>query len=203
MDKSDFLEPTFFIDCDNAIIREKSQELTANIDETLEKARSIFYFVRDKIRYNVYSTRSEDSDFKASHILTKGEGYCVQKAVLLVALARAAYVPARLRFAEITIHHTARSLAEKRGSNVFPFHGLTDLYVNGRWVKATPTYNLEYCNKAGIAPVEFDGQSDALLPLSTLDGKPNVEYIQDRGFFDDLPLDQIRKASASWKYLKQ
>ena len=182
---------------------EKSRELTVNVDETLEKARRIFYFVRDKIRYNVYSERSVDSDFKASHVLTKGEGYCVQKAVLLVALARAASIPARLRFAEIRIHHTARSLAEKRGSNIFPCHGLTDLYVNGRWVKATPTYDTEYCKKAGIASVEFDGQSDALLPLSTLDGKPNVEYIQDRGFFDDLPLDQIRKASASWKYLKQ
>lgn len=177
--------------------------MTVNVDETLEKARRIFYFVRDEIRYNVYSPRSVDSDFKASHVLTKGEGYCVQKAVLLVALARAASIPARLRFAEIRIHHTARSLAEKRGSNVFPCHGLTDLYVSGQWVRATPTYDLEYCKKAGIAPVEFDGLSDALLPLSTLDGKPNVEYIQDRGFFEDLPLNQIRKASVSWTYLKQ
>ncbi len=158
--------------------------------------------MRDQIRYNVYSSRSADSDFKASHILKKGEGYCVQKAVLLVALARAVHIPARLRFAEIRIYETARSLAEKRGSNVFPCHGLTDLYVDGRWVKATPTYNLEYCRKAGIAPVEFNGQSDALLPLTTVDGKPNVEYIEDYGFFHDLPLEQIRKASASWKYIK-
>jgi transglutaminase-like putative cysteine protease len=203
VDKSDFLGPTYFIDCDETIMKDKSKELTTNIDDALEKAQLIFYFVRDKIRYNVYSPRSADSDFKASHVLTKSEGYCVQKAVLLVALARAASIPARLRFAEIRIHHTARSLAEKRGSNVFPCHGLTDLYVNGQWIKATPTYDLEYCKKAGIAPVEFDGQSDALLPLSTLDGKPNVEYIQDRGFFEELPLNQIRKASASWKYLKQ
>jgi len=203
VDKNDYLGPTFFIDCDEPIIQEKSRELNANIDEALEKARRIFYFVRDKIKYNVYSPRSANSDFKASNVLIKGEGYCVQKAVLLVALARAASIPARLRFAEIRIHHTARFLAEKRGSNVFPCHGLADLYVNGRWVKATPTYDLECCKKAGIAPVEFDGHSDALLPLSTLDGKPNIEYIQERGFFDELPLSQIRKASASWKYLKQ
>lgn len=202
MDKSDFLEPTFFIDCDEAIIKEKSQKLTAKFTDGLEKARRIFYFVRDEIKYNVYSSRSADSDFKASHILKKGEGYCVQKAVLLVALARVAHIPARLRFAEIRIHETARSLAEKRGTNVFPCHGLTDLYVNGQWIKATPTYDFEYCKKAGIAPVEFDGQTDALLPLSTLDGKTNVEYILDRGFFNELPLEQIRKASASWKYLK-
>lgn len=203
MDKNDFLEPTFFIDCDEPIIKEKSRELTTKFDGDSEKARHIFYFVRDEIRYNIYSARSTDVDFKASHILEKGEGYCVQKAILLVALARASRIPARLRFAEIRIQETARSLAEKRGSNVFPCHGLTDVYVNNRWIKATPTYDREYCKKAGIAPVEFDGQNDALLPLSTLDGKPNVEYVRDHGFFADLPLDQIRKASVSWKYLKQ
>jgi hypothetical protein len=107
-----------------------------------------------------------------------------------------------LRFAEIRIHHTAKSIAEKRGSNVFPYHGLTDLYIEGHWVKVTPTYDLGYCSKVDIAPVEFDGKSDALLPLCTLDGRLNIEYVQDRGFFDDLPLDEIRKASVSWKYLK-
>lgn len=202
MDKNDYLVTSFFIDWDAAPIREKSGELTANIKEPREKAIRIFYFVRDDIRYNVYSPRSSDEDFKASHMLARGEGYCVQKAVLLVALARAAGIPARLRFAEIRIHHTAKSIAEKRGSNVFPYHGLTDLYVEGNWVKATPTYDLGYCRKAGIAPVEFDGKGDALLPLDTLDGRLNIEYVQDRGFFDDLPLDEIRKASVSWKYLK-
>ena len=201
MDKSDYLGPSFFIDCDAAPIRERSGELTANIEEPREKAIRIFYFVRDDIRYNIYSPRPSDADFKASHVLAKGEGYCVQKALLLVALARAAGIPARLRFAEIRIHHTAKSIAEKRGSNVFPYHGLSDLYVEGRWVKATPTYDLGYCMKAGIAPVEFDGKTDALLPLCTLDGRLNIEYIQDRGFFDDLPLYEIRKASVSWKYL--
>jgi transglutaminase-like putative cysteine protease len=200
--KSDYLGPTFFIDCNKAIIRDKSRELTANIKEMLEKAQRIFLFVRDDIRYNVYSPRPNDEDFKASHVLAMGEGYCVQKALLLVALIRAAGIPARLRFAEIKIHHTAKSIAEKRGSNVFPYHGLAELYVGGHWVKATPTYDIGYCSKAGIAPVVFDGKVDALLPRDTLDGRLNIEYILDRGFFDDLPLDEIRKASVSWKYLK-
>jgi transglutaminase-like putative cysteine protease len=202
MGKSDYLGPTFFIDCNEAIIVDRSTKLTAGIGSLLEKALRIFYFVRDDIRYNVYSPRTSDEDFKASHVLARGEGYCVQKAVLLVALSRAAGIPARLRFAEIRIHHTAKAIAEKRGSNVFPCHGLTDLYVEGKWVKATPTYDIGYCRKAGIAPVEFDGKGDALLPLDTLDGRSNIEYIQDRGFFDDLPLNEIRKASVSWKYLK-
>jgi transglutaminase-like putative cysteine protease len=199
--ENDYLGPTFFIDCDEDIIKNKARELTLNLNGMLEKAQRIFYFVRDDIRYNVYSPRPTEEYFKASQVLANAEGYCVQKALLLVALARAADIPARLRFAEIRIHHTAKSIAEKRGTNVFSYHGLADLYIDGHWIKATPTYDLGYCRKAGIAPVEFDGKSDALLPLFTLDGRLNIEYVQDRGFFDDLPLDEIRKASVSWKYL--
>ncbi len=192
---------TFFIDCDSSPIKEKSGELTTRIEGAKEKAIRLFYFVRDEIRYDIYSPRSNDSDFKASHVLASGEGYCVQKAVLLVALARAANIPARLRFAEIRSHR-APALAEKRGSNVFPYHGLTDLRIDGRWVRATPTYDMNHCLKEGITPVDFDGERDAMLPLHTVDGRLNVEYILDRGFFDDLPIDEIRRTSTSWKYMK-
>ena len=60
MDKGDYLGPTFFIDCDEVIIKDKSRELTANIKEPREKAIRIFYFVRDDIRYNIYSPRPSD-----------------------------------------------------------------------------------------------------------------------------------------------
>lgn len=201
MESDEYLKPTFFIDCDAALVKEKAGALTAGIEEAREKAIRIFYFVRDEIRYNVYSPRPTDADFKASHVLARGEGYCVQKAVLLVALARAAGIPARLRFAEIRSHLTPPALVEKRGSNLFPYHGLTDLNINGRWVKATPTYDSGYCVKAGVAPIEFDGERDAMLPLHTLDGRLNAEYIRDRGFFEDLPIDEIRRTSVSWKYM--
>jgi transglutaminase-like putative cysteine protease len=202
MDLDRYLTATFFIDCDQAAIKEKSRELTANIEGAKEKSIRLFYFVKDEIRYNIYTPRPGDSDFKASHVLDIGEGYCVQKAILLVALARAAGIPARLRFAEIQNHLTPAEMVEKRGSNIFPWHGLTELFINGRWVKATPTYDLKYCKKMGVPPVDFDGENDAMLPSQAEDGRLNVEYRLDRGFFDDLPLDELRKASVSWKYLK-
>ena len=202
MEEEPYLRSTFFIDCDSPAVMEKSGELTAGILEVRDKAIHIFNFVRDQIRYNVYSPRPSPEEFKASHVLSRKEGYCVQKAVLLVALARAARIPARLRFAEIRHHLTSGELLEKRGSNLFPCHGLTDLNIDGRWVRATPTYDIVYCKKAGVEPVAFNGENDALLPLHTLDGRLNVEYIEDRGFFEDLPLDEIRKHSVSWKYMR-
>ena len=142
-----YLDHTFFIDCDHLSVKDKSKELTANIEDARDKAIRLFYFVKDEIRYNIFTLRSTDACFKASHVLAHKEGYCVQKAVLLVALARAAGIPARLRFAEIRSHLTAPEIVAQRGSNIFPYHGLTDLQINDRWVKATPTYDLEHCKK--------------------------------------------------------
>lgn len=197
-----YLDKTFFIDCDHPSVKDKSNELTANMEDARDKAIRLFYFVKDKIRYNIFTLRSTDACFKASHVLARREGYCVQKAVLLAALARAAGIPARLRFAEIRAHLTSPEIVAQRGSNVFLYHGLTDLQINGRWVKATPTYDLEYCKKMGIAPIGFDGEKDAMLPAFTEDGRPNVEYIEDLGSFADLPLEEIKRASSSSKYMK-
>jgi len=195
-----YLSPTFFIDCDDATIMGKAGELSSSAEGARERAIRIFYFVRDGIRYNAFSPRT-DEDYRASCTLRRTDGYCVQKAVLLVALARAAGIPARLRFADIRGHLTPAEFVDKRGSNLFSYHGLADLSIEGRWVKATPTYDMEYCRKAGVGTVEFDGKADAMLPAYALDGRRNVEYLLDRGFFDDLPLGDIRKASASGKYL--
>jgi transglutaminase-like putative cysteine protease len=117
---ADYLDHTFFIDCDNPAVKHKARELTADIEGAKDRVIRLFYFVKDEIRYNIYALRPTDAHFKASHVLANKEGYCVQKAVLLVALARAAGIPARLRFAEIRAHLTAPELVAKRGSNVFP-----------------------------------------------------------------------------------
>lgn len=200
--KDDYLGATFFIDCDHPAIKGKATQLTRDVEGAKEKSIRLFYFVRDGIRYNIYADRSTDGHFKASRVLEKGEGYCAQKGVLLVALARAAGIPARLRFAEIRNFLTSADMVEKRGSNIFPWHCLMEFHINGRWVKATPTYDIKYCKKMGVSAVDFDGENDAMLPSYGEDGRSHVEYRQDRGSFADLPIDELRKASVSWKYLK-
>lgn len=201
MKDNPYLIPTYFIDCDSVPVREKSETLTRDSKETVEKAGVLFNFVRDEIRYNVFTPRPSAEYFRASRVLERGEGYCVQKAVLLVALARASGIPSRLRFAEIRNHLTPPELLKRRGSNVFTWHGLADLLIRDTWIKVTPTYPLEYCKKADIFPVIFDGELDALLPLRTPDGRPHIEYLRDRGFFEDLPIDDIQRASLSGKYI--
>ena len=200
MDMEKFLQPTPYIDCDAEPVKEKSRALVQGIPASRDKAIWIFYAVRDGIKYTIYGKRSQPEHFRASSVLSAGEGYCVQKAILLVALARAASIPARLRLAAIRSHLVPKELLEKRGTDLFPYHGYADLYIEGSWVKATPTFDIGSCTEGGLRPVDFDGQHDALLPSTALDGRPHIEYVEDRGFFEDVPFDAIMKASLRHKY---
>lgn len=196
------LESTLYIDCDAASVKDKALDFVHGILSPREKAIRIFYGVRDGIKYTIYGKRTLSEHFRASAILAAGEGYCVQKAILLVALARAASIPARLRFASIRSHIVPKDLLEKRGTNLFPYHGYTDLLLEGAWVKATPTFDMASCEDGGLRPVEFDAQHDAMLPSTTLDGRRHIEYVEDRGVFEDVPFDAIMASSLMHKYVK-
>jgi len=173
------LRPTFVIDCNNPAIQEKSKDLARGQEDIIEKAQSLFYFVRDEIKYNIYVSKSRPEHFQASNTLSRKEGYCVQKAVLLVALARSAGIPAGLGFARLRNNLLPEKTVNWLGTNILPFHGYTEFYLSGKWVKATPAFDLKLCENNRIVPVEFDGESDAIFHLHNRDGKLHIEYLED------------------------
>jgi transglutaminase-like putative cysteine protease len=190
-----YLRPTFVVDCDSPSIKEKSGNLTEDHEDNIRKAQSLFYFVRDEIKYNLYVSRSLPEHFRASNTLSGGDGYCVQKAVLLVALARAAGIPAGLGFARIRNNLLPEKTLNLLGTNILPFHGYAEFYLNGKWVKATPAFDLKLCERNRIIPVEFDGVSDAIFHPYNRDGKLHIEYLKDLGRqYEDLPLDKLHEA---------
>ena len=193
-DVSKYLSPTLTMDCDNPAIQAQAEQITLGLENPSARAKALFYFVRDSIRYNMYSPFHLLKHYQASWILERKEGYCVQKAVLLSALARAAGIPARLGFADLENHRMSDKLLRERGNNRFVYHSYSLLYVNSKWLKATPAFDLSMCQKQKVPPVEFDALHDAMFPSEDLDGNPFMEYTQDRGFFDDVPLDDILKA---------
>ena len=187
-----YLRPTSVIDCNHPSIQEKSRELTRGQEDIIEKGKSLFYFVRDEIKYNIYVSKSRPEHFQASNTLSRGEGYCVQKAVLLVALARAAGIPTCLGFARLRNNLLPQKIFKWLGTNILPFHGYVELYLNGKWVKATPAFDLKMCERHRIIPVEFDGKNDAMFHSRNRDGKLHIEYVKDLGhYYDDLPLDRL------------
>ena len=188
-----YLKATPIIDCDHWTIREKADELTKIQKEPKEKARALFYFVRDTIKYNPYMPRYLPEHFRASITLGRKEGFCVQKAVLLTALSRAVGIPARIGFAAIRNHLLPEKMASMIYGNLLPDHGYAELYLNDQWIKATAVFDLEMCEKNGIIPVEFDGEKDAKFHSHNRDGQLHVEYVMDCGPYDDIPLDSIRE----------
>ena len=191
-----YLKPTETIDSEHETIQKLVEKLTRDCDSTAEKATKLFYFVRDSIRYNVYMASIFIEDFKASTVLRRGKGYCVQKAVLLTALGRAAVIPSRLSFAKIKNHRIPAHLMEKMGTDIFPRHGYNQFFLNGRWISAAATFDRELCQKNELPTVEFDGIHDTFLSQTDLNGNPYIEYLEKYNPQADLPLEWITKEIA-------
>jgi transglutaminase-like putative cysteine protease len=190
-----YLKSTPVIDCNTPSVKGKAQNLTADKENDVEKAKALFYFVRDEIKYNPYVLHNLAEHNKASVTLSRKEGYCVQKAILLAALARGAAIPARLGFADIRNHIIPQKLLElMHGSNLFIYHGYCELYIGQKWVKATPAFDLEMCQEHHIIPVEFDGKNNATFHRNNQKGKLHIEYVHDYGHYPDLPLEEMLEA---------
>ncbi len=186
-----YLKPTFVIDSNSKAIQEKATSLTERYSSQKEKAKELFYFVRDKIKYNPYLALCSIEDYRASKTLQRREGFCIQKAVVLTAVARAIGIPARLGFADIRNHIAPKELIDLMGTDIFFYHGYSEFWLDSKWVKATPAFNIEMCDKFDIKPVEFDGSSDAIFHERNKKGELHIEYMKYHGTFADLPFKEI------------
>ncbi|MGB8706757.1 MAG: transglutaminase-like domain-containing protein [Dehalococcoidia bacterium] len=191
-----YLRSSPTIDSDNDSIKQKAVALTKSEQTAADKAKRLFYWVRDIIKYNPLVPLEIFEDYRASKTLKRGEGFCVEKAAVLAALARAVGIPARLHLADIRNHLVSDRLREVMGTNLFSYHGYTELYISGKWVKATPAFDLKMCQANRIVPVEFDGKNDAIFHSHNLDGQLHIEYVADHGCRVDVPVDEI---IAAWE----
>lgn len=160
----------------------------------MEKAIQLYYKVRDSIRYDPYNIRMEVDYLRASNTLAVKRGYCVSKAVLLAAVCRAVGIPSRLGFADVKNHLNTPRLKETMGTDLFTYHGYVEMFLNDRWVKATPAFNRSLCERFGVHPLEFDGINDSMFQPYDTSGKKHLEYVRDHGVFADVPLDDIIEA---------
>jgi len=202
-DLAPYLQPTHYIESEHPAVVETARLAAGGTDDPTEAAKRVFYWVRDEVRYDPYQPLWKPEIYRASYVLERREGYCIQKAVLLAAMARALGVPARLAFADVRNHKTPPKLLEAMGTDLFVFHGFAEFHLGGQWLKVTPAFDDATSKKGGILVVEFDGEVDATLHPVDPDGQPHMEYVQFRGSYADLPLDEIRQAfqetyAATW-----
>jgi len=186
-----YLCPTYFIDFDQPLVTAFAENNCSPSASHREKAIQLYYAVRDTILYNPYDLQPERRSLQASSVLKKMSGYCVAKAVLLTAVYRQQDIPSRLGFADVTNHLSTRKLQEIMGTDLFIYHGYTDIYINDQWVKATPAFNLSLCSRFNVRPLDFDGTKDSIFHENNALGQKHMEYVRDRGHFADVPYDEL------------
>ena len=171
-----YLRPGSLIDSDHPkIVAYASRVAGGGRDQA--KALRLYYGVRDDLRYDPYNTPMKRDAYRASTTLAAGHGYCVNKAGLMAAACRAVGIPARLGYADVCNHMTTKRLSELMGSNVFYYHGYTEVWLDGKWVKATPAFNKELTERFGLKPLDWDGISDSIYHPFDLGGRRHMEYL--------------------------
>ena len=191
-DPSAYLEPGPTVESGHPDIVAFAKDAAGDAATAKETAIALYYAVRDGIRYNPYISAIEVEAFRATKTLADGEGYCVAKAILLAAACRALGIPARLGFADVRNHLSTEKMRQRMKTDLFYWHGYTDLYLDGKWVKATPAFNVELCEKFGLKPLEFDGAEDSIYHPFDVSGSRHMEYLNYRGTFAEPPLEQIQ-----------
>lgn len=184
---------TEFLDYDHPVVSDfvaKALGKTGGATD-IEKAVKLYYAVRDGILYDVYDADLSRAGLTASAILSRGRGFCVHKSIVYAAAVRSVGIPSRIVYGDVRNHLASPRLRELVGGDIFRFHSLASVRLEGRWVKATPVFNKLLCRLYGMTPLEFDGRSDSLYHPFDAQGRQHMEFLKFHGDFDDVPYDLV------------
>lgn len=184
------LQPTPLVDSDHPAVQAFAADHGRGADDTA-RAVALYYAVRDGFRYDPYRLDLRPEGMRASSVLARGHGWCVTKAALLAAAARSLGIPARLGFADVRNHLSTARMRETMQTDLFYWHGYTELWLEGAWRKATPAFNIELCERFGLLPLEFNGRDDSIYHPFDRAGNRHMEYVHQRGSFNEMPLQQM------------
>ncbi|GAB4256301.1 transglutaminase-like domain-containing protein [Deferrisoma sp.] len=190
------LRPTAILDADHPRVVAFARAAAEGREDPADRAVALYYAVRDRIWYDPYAPFYKPEHYRASRVIEAGRGYCVQKAAVMIACARALGIPARVSFATVRNHLATRQLLEYLGSDLFVYHGVVEIFLEGRWVKATPAFNRELCERHGVDPLEFDGRHDSIFQPYNRENRRFMEYVAFHGTHADIPVDEIL---AAWR----
>ncbi len=190
-----YLESNQYFDYDHPTVQSLLRQiLTDDALDTKAKVVKLYDHVRDSYAYNPYVFDITMDQFKASNCAAREQSYCIPKAVLFGALCRAIGVPSRLGLVDVKNHISSPKLLELLQSDVFVMHGYTEIYLDGRWIKATPAFDKSLCQFMGIAPMDFNAEEDSVFQEYNLDGAKHMEYLTNHGTFADVPVAKIFEA---------
>lgn len=125
-----YLQPTKNCQSNNATIIARSKQIVGNSTNILTNATNIFNYVRTYTNYPTGKDYYNNTKYGAYTVLTQFPlSNCCDMAHAIIALARAAGIPARYR------HVVGKFKSGKYG------HVLAQLWVNGKWYDCDATDN--------------------------------------------------------------
>ena len=188
-----YLKATYYIDFESETIQNLVSSLKNEVISDKEKTIALYVMVRDNWKYDPYSISLTEDNYKASNIAMKSTGNCIEKSILLIACLRALEIPARLHLGKVKNHIAVERLTEKFGSNELTPHGMVNVLLNNNWLKISPAFNASLCAKLNVEPLEFDGETNSFLQKFNSNGQLFMEYLDDYGHFEDVPLAFMKK----------
>jgi len=186
-----YLDSDHFFNQDHPKFEQFISKIRGGCDR--EKAVSIYYLVRDSVRYDPFSFLEGQKSLSSNFCLDHGRGYCIPKAALQVALSRSIGIPARIGLADVRNHLSSAKIDELLKNDIFTMHGYVEQLIDDKWVKSTPAFDSSLCDKVGIYPLEFDGIHNSIFHQFTPDGDEHMEYLEDHGHFAEMPLKFIKR----------
>jgi len=124
-----YLGATPLIDSDHPDVRAVSMGIAAHAGSQRDVAVAIHDFVRDHVLFGFTAMPHE---MKASEVLECRRGFSLTKGALLVAMLRAAGIPARLRFMEISSDLVRGILVTY---SPFIAHCIAEVWLGGCWIR--------------------------------------------------------------------
>lgn len=188
-----YLHPTYFIDSDHPDIIAYTQAVIGDETDEVRKAVLLYHAVRDDFKYYPYNISLAHHELKASTLLNRPSksGYCIEKACLYNAVLRAAGIPSRFHFFNVRNHIGVEKFVAIIKTDVLAFHSCSEVFLNGKWLKATPAFNKELCEKTGVAVLDFNGHEDSIFQEYDNEGRNHMEYLKDYGTFHEMPHDMF------------
>lgn len=186
-----YLKPGQCVESDDPQVVAFALKASAEETDEIAKAVRLYEAIRDQIVYDPYDRFSRSEVYSGKRALARGRGFCISKAALLAACARAVGIPARLGFADVRNHLASPRLVRANNGDVFRWHSFAELYLHGKWVKATPAFDTALCDRCGIQPLVFDGLSDSIFHPYDRNNRQHMEYVLERGTFAHVPVDAV------------
>lgn len=149
----EFTESSYFINCNDPLIKSLAQKAVGAETDPWKKALRIEKWVNQAMKYQTHEAFAT-----SDHVARTLEGDCTEFGVLTAALCRAVGIPSRTALGLI--------YADTRQGPVLAFHMWAEVWINGRWLALDGTLGKGYVGATHLKITDHSWHEErGLLPL--------------------------------------